>query len=201
MRRLYAFTFVRHRLGGLLFLKEQFKHSSIDMSQLYAANPNQDAALYDEILEEVRLLKIDTIAAWMDGDELLAGGAGKKIMALRAHDFPSRAAMIEETADKINIRSNGHAWCLAQDEGCGGLCGVYEWSSCSGCRTSVIDGRFKHFWEETYRHSKELLAEAQKLGPGAVKRVRRDLDASARVLMDLGVELPKDEQDGSAAAR
>ncbi|MFA7278991.1 MAG: site-specific integrase [Sterolibacterium sp.] len=200
MRRLYAYTFVRHRLGGLLFLKEQFKHSSIDMSQLYAANPNQDAALYDEILEEVRLRKIETIAGWMDGDELLAGGAGKKIMALRALDFPSRASMIEETADKINIRSNGHAWCLAQDEGCGGVCGVYEKTRCSGCRTSVIDSRFMPFWQETYRHSKELLVEARKLGPGATKRVQRDIEAAERVLADLGVELPMEVQDDNAAA-
>jgi integrase len=199
MRRLYAYTFVRHRLGGLLFLKEQFKHSSLNMSQLYAANPKQDAALYDEILEEVRLQKIDAVAAWLHGDELLAGGAGKKIMALRAHDFPNRAAIIEETADKINIRSNGHAWCLAQDEGCGGVCGVYEKTRCGGCHTSVIDSRFKPFWQETYRHSMELLAEAQTLGPGAVKRVQRDIEASARVLKDLGVELPMDEQDGCAA--
>lgn len=199
MRRLYAYTFVRHRLGGLLFLKEQFKHSSINMSQLYAANPRQDPALYDEILEEVRLQKIDAVAAWLHGDELLAGGAGKKLMTLRAHDFPNRAAMIEETADKINIRSNGHAFCLAQDEGCGGVCGVYEKTRCGGCHTSVIDSRFKPFWQETYRHSKELLPEAEKLGPGAVKRVQRDIEASAKVLKDLGVELPMDEQDDSAA--
>ena len=198
MRRLYAYTFVRHRLGGLLFLKEQFKHSSINMSQLYAANLNQDAALYDEILDELLLHKINTIAGWMDGDEMLAGGAGKKIMTLRAHDFANRAAMIEETADKITIRSNGHAWCLAQDEGCGGS-GIYEKGRCGGCHNGLIDGHFKPFWQETYRHQKELLDEAQHLGPGDVKRVQRDLDEAARVLKDLGVELPTEVPHGDAA--
>ncbi|GLC96447.1 integrase [Cupriavidus sp. TA19] len=198
MRRLYAYTFARHRLGGLLFLKEQFKHSSINMTQLYAANPHQDAALYDEILEETRLQKIRTIAGWLEGEEMLAGGAGKKIMTLRAQAFPDRKAMIEETSDRITIRSTGHAWCLAQDAGCGGA-GIYEKGRCGTCRNGVIDSDFKPFWQETYRHQKELMEEAKKFGPGDVKRVGRDLEEAARVLKDLGVELPGDPPNGSEA--
>ena len=49
LRRAYAWTFVRHRLGNVLFLKEQFKHSSIEMTQLYAANPMQDDALFEDL--------------------------------------------------------------------------------------------------------------------------------------------------------
>ncbi|QIN67967.1 hypothetical protein SBC1_80140 (plasmid) [Caballeronia sp. SBC1] len=198
MRRLYAYSFARHRLGGLLFLKEQFKHSSINMTQLYAANPRQDAALYDEILEETRQHKIRTIAGWLEGEELLAGGAGKKIMALRAQDFPDRKAMIEETSDRITIRSTSHAWCLAQDAGCGGS-GIYEKGRCGTCRNGIIDGHFKPFWQETYRHQRELLEEAKKFGPGDVKRVQRDLEEAARVLNDLGVGLPGEEPNGSEA--
>ena len=198
MRRLYAYTFARHRLGGLLFLKEQFKHSSINMTQLYAANPRQDAALYDEILEETRQHKIQTITGWLEGEELLAGGAGKKIMALRAQAFPDRKAMIEETSDRITIRSTSHAWCLAQDAGCGGS-GIYEKGRCGTCHHGVIDGHFKPFWQETYRHQRELLEEARKFGPGDVKRARRDLEEAARVLKDLGVELPGEEPSDSEA--
>jgi integrase len=198
MRRLYAYSFARHRLGGLLFLKEQFKHSSINMTQLYAANPRQDAALYDEILEETRQHKIQTIAGWLEGEELLAGGAGKKIMALRAQAFPDRKAMIEETSDRITIRSTSHAWCLAQDAGCGGS-GIYEKGRCGTCRNGIIDGHFKPFWQETYRHQRELLKEARKFGPGDIKRVQRDLEEAARVLNDLGVELPGEEPNGSEA--
>ncbi|MCP3712374.1 site-specific integrase [Paraburkholderia sp. CNPSo 3274] len=198
MRRLYAYSFARHRLGGLLFLKEQFKHSSINMTQLYAANPRQDAALYDEILEETRQHKIQTITGWLEGEELLAGGAGKKIMALRAQDFPDRKAIIEETSERITIRSTGHAWCLAQDAGCGGS-GIYEKGRCGTCRNGIIDGHFKPFWQETYRHQRELLEEAKKFGPGDVKRVQRDLEEAARVLSNLGVELPAEEPNGSEA--
>lgn len=198
-RRLYAYTFVCHRLGNLLFLKEQFKHSSISVSQLYCANPHQDAALYDEILEETRLLKIETVTGWLHGDELLAGGAGKKIMAMRAHDFPNRAALINETADKITIRSTGHSWCLAQDEGCGGS-GIYEKGRCGGCHEGVIDGQFRPFWQETYRHLNELKAEAQELGAGAISRVQRDLEQAEKVLKDLGVGIDKGDCCGKAGA-
>jgi site-specific recombinase XerD len=195
MRKLYAWTFVRHRLGNLLFLKEQFKHSTLDMTQLYTANPLQDAALYDEILEELRNQKVEVVQGWLHDDELLAGGAGKKIMKLRAHDFINRKAMIEETADKLNIRSTGHSWCLAQDEGCGGA-GLYERTRCgAGCRNGVIDSTFKSVWQEIYRHQRELLVEAQDLGPGAAERVRRDLERAEAVLNDLGVEIAEEVPD------
>ncbi len=187
MRRLYAYTFVRHRLGDLLFLKEQFKHSSIDMSQLYAANPLQDKALYDDILSELLRYKGKVISTWLEKDEPLAGGAGKKIMEMRAHDFPDRKALVLETSERVLMRSNGHAWCLAQDDGCGGS-GIYEKGRCGGCSRGVIDSPFIPIWEEAYRHHKELLAVAQELGPGAVARVTKDLNQAAKILRDLGID-------------
>lgn len=147
LRRLYAWTFVRHRLGNMLFVKEQFKHCSLDMTQLYTANPSQDEGLYDERLEELRSQKEDVIQQWLQRNEPLAGGAGKKIMKLHAHDFPSRKALIEETANKLNIRSTGHGWCLAQDEGRSGQC-LYDRTLCSDCHNSVIDASFAPVWQE-----------------------------------------------------
>lgn len=125
LRRTYAWTFVRHRLGNMLFLKEQFKHSSMAMTQLYAANPCQDPKLYDEIMAEVRDLKVDLIQHWLSDGVNLSGGAGRRIVALRANAFENRKELIEDTAQSVHIRSNGHAWCLAQDDGCGGA-GLYE---------------------------------------------------------------------------
>lgn len=197
MRRLYAWTFVRHRLGNMLFLKEQLKHSSLDMTILYAANPLQDAALYDEILEELRSQKNNIIQGWLFDDQPLTGGGGKKIMKLRAHDFPNRASLIEETSDKLNIRSTGHGWCLAQDEGCGGIC-LYEVTNCVECGTSVIDGSFKPIWLEIYHHQLELLDEVQDLGQGAVKRAYRDLAKARKVLKDIGVDIEGESGDYSA---
>ena len=186
MRRLYAYTFVRHKLGDLLFLKEQFKHSSIDMSQLYGSNPRQDRALYDDILSELLRYKGEVIATWLEKDEPLAGGAGQKIMDMRAHDFPDRKALVTETSRRILMRSNGHAWCLAQDDGCGGS-GIYAKGSCGGCRNGLVDRRFIPIWQEAYRHHTELLNDAKAWGPGAIKRVRADLEQAARILRDLGI--------------
>jgi len=188
MRRLYAWTFVRHRLGNLLFLKEQFKHSSIDMSQLYAANPNQDSALYEEIFEEIQSQKIDIIDSWLSDDQPLAGGAGVKIMKMRAHDFANRGALICETSIRLSLRSTGHGWCLAQDDDCGGQ-GLYEKSLCVDCGNSIIDQSFKVVWQELYSHQNELLQDAEDLGPGAVERVRRDMSRAKRVLNTLGGDI------------
>lgn len=188
MRRLYAYTFVRHRLGDMLFLKEQFKHSSIDMTQLYCSNPLQDSALYDDILSELTTYKTGVIAQWLEKDEPLAGGAGQKIMTLRAHDFGNRKELIAETSRRVNIRSTGHSWCLAQDEGCSGS-GIYAKGSCSGCHNGLIDRRFIPIWQEAYRHQLELRKDARELGDGAVKRVEEDLARAAKILMDLGIQV------------
>ena len=200
MRRLYAYTFVRHRVGDLLFLKEQFKHSSIDMSQLYASNPLQDAGLYDDILTELMTYKVGVVAQWMEKDEPLAGGAAEKIKELRAHDFESRKDLLSDTSHRVNMRSTGHSWCLAQDEGCGGS-GLYAKGECGGCKTGLIDARFIPIWQEAYRHHTELRKEAAEMGPGVVKRVERDLAQAAKILKDLGVDMDAKDSDDQAALR
>lgn len=200
MRRLYAYTFVRHRLGDLLFLKEQFKHSSIDMSQLYGSNPLQDAGLYDDILTELMTYKVGVVAQWMEKDEPLAGGAAEKIKELRAHDFESRKELLNDTSHRVNMRSTGHSWCLAQDEGCGGS-GLYAKGECGGCKNGIIDGRFIPIWQEAYRHHKELRKEAAQMGPGVVKRVERDLAQAANILKDLGLDVDAKDDDDQAASR
>ncbi len=200
MRRLYAYTFVRHRLGDMLFLKEQFKHSSIDMNQLYASNALQDAGLYDDILTELMTYKAEVVAHWMEKDQPLAGGAAKKIKELRAHDFESRKELLNDTSHRVNMRSTGHSWCLAQDEGCGGS-GLYAKGECGGCKTGLIDGRFIPIWQEAYRHHKELKEEAADMGPGVMKRVERDLAQAAKILKDLGLDVDAKDDDDQAAAR
>lgn len=74
-RRTYARCFVESRMGrtSLVFLKWQFKHSSMSMTQLYASNPLQDLTLFDEILQQMTEFKIDLIESWLD-DQPLAGG-------------------------------------------------------------------------------------------------------------------------------
>jgi integrase len=184
LRRVYAWTFVRHRLGNILFLKEQFKHSSIEMTQLYVANPMQDDALFEELFTEISVQKVELVEGWLNADTPLAGRAGQRIAIMRAHDFPTRRALIEETADWINIRSTGHSWCLAQDDGCGGA-GLYEPGRCGSCNDSVIDSSQRIAWEAIHAHQLELQEEARELGQAAVQRVQRDLQRAADVLKQL----------------
>jgi site-specific recombinase XerD len=186
LRRTYAWTFVRHRLGNMLLLKEQFKHSSMSMTELYAANPMQDAALYDELLTEVSAFKAELLIQWTSDDSPLSGGAGKKIVQMRSNVFESREELIRDTADAVNIRSTGHAWCLAQDDGCGGA-GLYERTRCGGCGSACIDVSQAPVWQELYEQQSELLEDAQQLGPGAMQRIKRDCDIAFAVLTDLGV--------------
>lgn len=197
MRRLYAYTFVRHHLGDLLFLKEQFKHSSIDWTQLYASNPNQDPALYDDILTELVFYKAKIINSWMQKDEPLAGKGGEKIMAMRAQDFPNRKALIEETSHRVRLRSTGSGLCLCQEDDavdCNGGC-MYKPDRCADCENRIVDKRYIPIWQEAYRHLRELLKDAEKLGPGAVRRVKTDLELARRTLKELGVEIDEEESD------
>lgn len=138
-RRTYARCFVESRMGrtSLIWLKWQFKHSSMSMSQLYASNPQQDMALFDEIMQQMTEFKIDLIESWLD-DQPLAGGAGKKILELRAIPIKDRAGLLAQTAPHANIRATGHGWCIATERGCGGA-GLYEATRCPGCKSSVID--------------------------------------------------------------
>jgi site-specific recombinase XerD len=192
LRRSYAWTFVRHRLGNMLFLKEQFKHSSLEMTQLYAANPNQDPALYDEFLSELRNLKVEVIQHWLSDDIKLSGGAGRKIVAMRANTYANRKELIEDTAETMHIRSNGHAWCLAQDDGCGGA-GLYERTRCANCNNGCIDDSHAPIWKEIYANQLELVQDAQDLGPGAQQRVERDRKRALQVLTELGLA-PEDQK-------
>lgn len=170
---------------SLVFLKWQFKHSSISMSQLYASNPAQDPALYEDILAEYFDIKKDLLESWSSPDQLLSGGAGRKILEMRASAVPDRERLVANTAMQINIRATGHGWCIAQDSGCGGA-GLYESTRCVDCKNSVIDEEHIAIWRGIHEQHREML-ELDDLGPVANERIRRDLALSAKVIADFGV--------------
>lgn len=186
-RRTYARTFVESRMGrqALVFLKWQFKHSSISMSQLYAANPAQDPALYEDILAEYFDIKKDLLESWSRPDQRLSGGGGRKILEMRASAVPDRERLVANTAMQINIRATGHGWCIAQDSGCGGA-GLYESTRCVDCKNSVIDEEHIAMWQGIHEQHREML-DLDDLGPVANERIRRDLALSAKVIADFGV--------------
>lgn len=186
-RRTYARTIVESRMGrqSLVFLKWQFKHSSISMSQLYAANPAQDPALYEDILAEYFDIKMELLEGWETSDRILSGGAGRKIMEMRASAVPDRERLVVNTAMQINIRATGHGWCIAQDAGCGGA-GLYESTRCVDCKNAVIDDEHLDVWRGIHKQHLEMI-DLGDLGPVANQRIRRDLAFAAKVLSDFGV--------------
>ncbi len=197
-RRTYARNIVESRMGraSLVFLKWQFKHSSMSMTQLYASNPMQDASLFDEVLEEMTQFKVDLIESWL-GEQPLSGGAGHAIKKSRAIALTSRTALLTETAAHVHIRATGHGWCLAQEKGCGGA-GLYEATRCVGCKNGVIDESFTEIWKGIYEQQTELLA-IEDAGPAVKQRAVRDVQWARQVMFDLGV-LPKPVASNSNGA-
>lgn len=197
-RRTYARNVVESRMGrsSLVFLKWQFKHSSMSMTQLYASNPMQDASLFDEVLEEMTDFKVDLIESWL-GDQALSGGAGREIQKARAITLKSRTALLAETAAQVHIRATGHGWCLAQEKGCGGA-GLYEATRCVGCKNGVIDESFAEIWKGIYAQQTELLT-IDDAGPAVRQRAERDVQWARQVMVDLGVLLTPDTSNLNGA--
>nr|WP_194151597.1 tyrosine-type recombinase/integrase [Pseudomonas caspiana] len=196
-RRTYARCFVESRMGrtSLIYLKWQFKHSSMSMTQLYASNPQQDLALFDEIFQQMTELKIDLIESWLD-DQPLAGGAGEKIVELRAIPIKDRAALLAQTAPHANIRATGHGWCIATERGCGGA-GLYEATRCPGCKNSVIDEFFAGTWQDIYIQQQELI-KIEDAGPAVRQRAERDLQVALDVITSLGLSPINDDAHEAA---
>ena len=195
-RRTYARCFVESRMGrtSLIYLKWQFKHSSMSMTQLYASNPQQDLTLFDEIFQQMTEFKIDLIESWLD-DQPLAGGAGEKIVELRAIPIKDRAALLAQTAPHANIRATGHGWCIATERGCGGA-GLYEATRCPGCKNSVIDEVFASTWQDIYIQQRELI-KIEDAGPAVRQRAERDLQVALDVITSLGLS-PVEEMEEAA---
>jgi len=195
-RRTYARCFVESRMGrtSLIFLKWQFKHSSMSMTQLYASNPQQDLALFDEILQQMTEYKIDLIESWLD-EQPLAGGAGEKIARMRAIPIKDRAALLAQTAPHANIRATGHGWCIATERGCGGA-GLYEATRCPTCKNAVIDELFADTWQDIYFQQQELL-KIEDAGPAVRQRAERDLQVAFDVITSLGLS-PINDGTGEA---
>lgn len=189
-RRTFAWTVANSRLGrwGLVFVKWQLKHSSINMSQLYAANPRQDASLYDEFYEEIVAAQTEVLESWFDHDQALAGGGGRKIMQTRAIAIKDRQSLLRHTAEHIKIRSTGHSWCLAEQSGCVGE-GIYEAIRCGSCSAGVIDQSHSETWKNIHRSNLQLATVAD-CGPVVAKRAAREIATSEAILKDLGISVP-----------
>ncbi|MDN8035904.1 integrase [Burkholderia vietnamiensis] len=193
-RRTFAYNVANSRLGrmGLVFLKWQLKHASMSWTQLYAASPYQDHALYREFEEEMFEARLGLLEGWAHPEALLSGGAGKKILQTRTRATRDIKQLLRQTAESVELRSTGHAWCISGTHGCHGQ-GVYDPSMCGGCSQAVIDQGQACAWQMIHLDNLRLAAITD-CGPEVADKARRAVERSTQVLQDLGCALPTDDQ-------
>jgi|GEM_PF-353148 len=202
-RRTFANYAARSQFGDLRYLKEHFKHWSIDMTLGYALNESQELALYLEIQDELDDVKKDVVASWFDESEPLAGGYGERLIDWRSRRdnvnlFKNHAAMVRSIAASTPIRSNGHAWCTADDNLCVG--NDFDKTRCgNGCDNAVVGRRHASIYQGLFDHLNQLRT-APDIGAGGRERVNRDIARCAAVLGRLGYQVEDKETSCDAAA-
>ena len=191
-RRKFANYAARSQFGDLRYLKEHYGHWSMDMTLGYALNESQEMSLYLEVLEETEEIKEAVVASWLEESEPLAGGYGNRLIDWRSKGenitlFKSHASMIKSIASSTPIRSNGHAWCTAEDNLCVG--NTLEKSRCgAGCNNAVVSRRHGEIYLALYDNLKELL-NTPDIGPGGKSRVMSDMIRYANILVKLGYDI------------
>jgi integrase len=188
-RRKFANHAAKSQFGDLRYLKKHFKHWSMNMTLGYALNEYQEMALYLEVQDELDDIKETTVSRWLDSDTSLAGGYGLSLVDWRGKDesivlFKNHAHMVKSIAASTAIRSNGHAWCTADDNLCVG--NTLERTRCGGgCGNAVIGAEHALLYQGLYDHL-ATLRDADDIGRGGRARVERDLQRCAGVLRTLG---------------
>lgn len=186
-RSTFAHYAARSRFGDLRYLKEHFKHWSMDVTLGYAIRESKELTIYLEVEEALDEIKAEVVGNWLSPEEPLGGGYGRSLMQWRAGEpisiFRSHDAMVRSVSLSTAIRSNGHAWCTAGDAACVG--NDLERTRCSGCNNAVIDRRFTPIYQDMYSRLQGLL-DCNDIGEAGLQRVQRDLSRCREVLESLG---------------
>jgi integrase len=188
-RRTFANYVARNQLGDLRYLRQHFKHWSLDMSALYAANECKDAELYDFMLKEAHNSKQSIVKNWLEPRTVLAGERGKFIKTLRdrpIRTFSSRANMIDSISNDTFIRATGVAWCTSNYSGCNGGTPLDK-TRCGSCKYAVIDNHHKKIWLEIYKQQKELL-KLNDIGSSGLFKVKNDINTCKNILQQFHAE-------------
>ncbi|KJZ64640.1 tyrosine-type recombinase/integrase [Pseudomonas fluorescens] len=192
-RRKFANYAAHSRFGDLRYLKEHFAHCSLDMTLGYAMDESWgqhlDLDLYADIQGELEDIKLGVVDNWL-GDEPLAGGYGRALKQWQREPqnlliFKDHASMLKSIAESTAIRSNGHAWCTADNDGCVG--NTLERTRCGNCNHAVIGRGHAAIYQRLYDDLKGLL-HCPDIGEGGRQRVERDLNRCRDVLVQLGMD-------------
>ncbi|HCI1891379.1 TPA: tyrosine-type recombinase/integrase [Pseudomonas aeruginosa] len=191
-RRKFANYAAHSRFGDLRYLKEHFAHWSLDMTLSYAIDDSWfqhlDLELYTDIQLELEDIKLSVVDNWLS-DTHLAGGYGRSIKQWQREPknlliFKDRASMLKSIAESTAIRSNGHAWCTADNDGCVG--NTLERTRCGNCNNAVIGPGHTPIYQRLYDDLKGLL-DCPDIGQSGRRRVERDLSRCRDVLAQLGI--------------
>ncbi|MFJ4455949.1 integrase [Pseudomonas sp. NPDC089392] len=197
-RRKFANYVAHSQFGDLRYLREHFAHWSMDMTLGYAMDGEWgqqfDLELYDDIQSELTDIKVRTVSDWIS-DDSLAGGYGQSIKRWQRDPanlalFKDHRTMVLTIAESTSIRSNGHAWCTADNDACIG--NTSERTRCGDCNNAVISRAHLKLYSHMFRTLKELL-KCDDIGEGGRSRVMRDLERCRSVLLQLGFDAEGNE--------
>lgn len=188
-RRTFANYVARSQFGDLRYLKEHYKHWSMDMTLSYALNEYQEIALYSEFQDELDDLKKAVVRNWLNPSTPLGGGYGNDLIDYRSSDepitiFKNMKAMVQSIAQSTAIRSNGHAWCTSDNHDCPGndsdplRCG-------DGCPNGVVGLQHAPIYQGVFEELR-LVSTLEDIGPGGRERMKRDLMRCRSVMVQLG---------------
>ncbi|RMP19873.1 Site-specific recombinase, phage integrase family [Pseudomonas coronafaciens pv. atropurpurea] len=190
-RRKFANYAAHSRFGDLRYLRQHFTHWSMNMTLGYAMDhewgQHFDLDLFDEIESELGNIKTETVNHWLESDSL-SGGYGHALRRWKRDPdnltlFKDHSSMVKAIAESTSIRSNGHAWCTADDDRCVG--NSTERTRCGGCASSVVGAQHANVYSSAASQLIQLI-QYDDIGEGGQRRVLRDLERCQTVLKDLG---------------
>lgn len=188
-RRTFAVFVARNLLGDMRYLREHFKHWSIDMTLYYTRhNENVDATVFSDVLTERDELQAIILEKWVRAGTPLSGGGGKRIMAFRHRGEVKTVRDMREFCRKLGedvyIRGTGHSWCMASGSGCGGQ-GLYDAVRCMSCAEGVVDETHLQVWRGIRQQQIEIL-QCKDLGAPSWQRCVDHLREAEKILHELG---------------
>lgn len=187
MRRSFAYMVVRYCQGDVRYLREHFKHWSIETTQLYVTHSQRDGELADEIGAALVDAKISLVESWLQNETMLAGRAGERIAKSRVKpEFSAvlradRRALSKSLAEGLVIRATGHSWCVAAGKPpCGGV-GLYDSLQCARCDGAVITKDELPVWL-ALRRQLQSVATVDDCGPGGRQAIVRGLESIDEII-------------------
>ncbi len=190
-RKTFAVYVARNALGDVLYLREHFKHWSLDMTLYYAVSDldHIDETLFEDVLTERDELQSVIVEGWITTDKPLTGAGSVAVKKFRNREEVRVAKDHRELARKLStgffIRGTGHSWCTA--EKCKGL-GIYDVLECKDCENRLIDETHLMVWRGIRNQQIELLR-MDDLGDPMWQRAKDHLRYAEQILQELGDEV------------